>query len=92
MFADSVDLSSFSLLQELNLLRSTPALELLRIDALRATAMARRIQLFWRRHSGRARLRGARAHANTSPSRQSVMSAGKQTITAPEIRWYRRCV
>ena len=79
-----------------------PAKDLGKIYFLRDSAMASRIQRFWRRLCGGVhfdkptRERGARK-GSLQPERgergkEWVASESKKTITAPEIKWLRRYV
>lgn len=87
--------------KELNLLRRTPTRDLTRIFALRAEAMATRIQRFWRQYGGEQSVRGGSGkdadgkYVRHSPSggkdRLPNVDAERHTITAPKIKPCRRC-
>lgn len=77
--------------QELDLLRNTPAQQLLRVDALRAEACATRIQRFWRRARGPQGVsRLCESGATDKAPVTGCMENHKHSLTAPEIS-SRRC-
>ncbi|CAM9499247.1 unnamed protein product [Pylaiella littoralis] len=72
--------------QELNLLRNTPAQQLLRVDALRAEACASRIQRFWRRFRGPEGVpRLCEDDARDMAPVTSCTKNREHSLTAPEI-------
>lgn len=77
--------------QELNLLRSTPAQQLLRVDALRAEACACRIQRLWRRIRGVKKVSQLDEDGARNKAMVGSIENGGHSVTAPEI-FSRRCV